>query len=98
METDLLAPDASLGLLLENYRRCLQWRLEIWFGTGTRVDRTGTSLGVEWGEQTATLRFCPARCRWTLTAGEVQTEGSFDRTTKRLRQLFSGHGDDRPGA
>jgi hypothetical protein len=36
------------------------------------------------------MEFHPELCRWTMTCGAVRGEGSFDRASKRLRQLFSG--------
>lgn len=82
-----------LARILENYRNCLVLRLELWFGPGTEVLRESStqSLSVQReGHPPAVLRFIPSRCQWTLTCGALIQEGSFDRLSKRLRQLFSG--------
>lgn len=78
--------------LLENYRLCLLWRLELWFGPGAEVQRVGSEpvLTVTRDQHSAIMEFHPELCRWTMTSGAVRSEGSFDRASKRLRQLFSG--------
>jgi hypothetical protein len=76
--------------LLANYRRCLAWRLELWFPDQADLRWLGPRLlQVQRAGRVATLELFPELCRWRLVCGCEQLEGSFDRTTKRLRQLFS---------
>jgi hypothetical protein len=63
----------------------------LWLGGSPTVWLSEGSLEVHWQEREARLLFLPEGCRWRLLAGDFQAEGSFDRMSKRLRQLFTGH-------
>lgn len=75
--------------LLENYHRVLQERLDLWLGRGAAVERSGTVFCVVWREQTLRLEFLPEQCQWLLGRPEDGRQASFDRITKRVRQLLS---------
>lgn len=85
-------PDGPSVRLIENYRRCLEERLEVWFGGGARLqwDPGQTVFVARLDQRTARLQFLPELCQWRLQSGETSTLGSFDRVSKRLRQIFSG--------
>jgi hypothetical protein len=87
---DCLVPQPD-PRLLDNYRRCLEWRLELWFGHGSLVEHEGLTLHVTWEQFSASMTMQPELCRWSLLSSHGVAEGSFDRMSKRMRQIFSGH-------
>lgn len=78
--------------LMENYQRCLRQRLELWFGDSAELLwSTGeTGFEVRLGERRAVMKFQSEVCQWRLESADSHAWGSFDRVSKRLRQIFSG--------
>ena len=92
MTNTATCPETPSLRLLENYRNCLQERLWLWFADDVDIvwnpGRTSSTLRrADWS---ACLEFLPHECRWRLESGGQCYEGSFDRVSKRLRQIFSG--------
>lgn len=77
--------------LMENFVEVTRRRVALWFPAVTmpvqRVEET--VIEVLFDGYAARLCFDPRQCRWELQTEEERSSGSFDRVTKRLRQLLT---------
>ena len=78
--------------LLRNYHHCLKDRMDLWFDGRAEVlwEHGETSFALYLDDRSARLQFHPDVCRWSGASGDKHFEGSFDRVSKRMRQIFSG--------
>lgn len=88
MRADGTLCDEGMEILLQHYERCLRWRMELWFPEH-HLRREGRVMHARRGDQVATLTFLPDICQWELACESLEMRGSFDRASKRMRQLFS---------
>lgn len=75
---------------MKHYSQCLERRVRLWFKQEVKVrQRGGDTLEVENSGYLIHVRFCARSCSWSLLQDEFKMVGSFDRVTKKMRQILS---------
>lgn len=75
---------------MEHYSQCLARRMKHWLRQDVEVSqREGDWLEVGYSGCLLQIRFCARSCSWSLVQGEFKMIGSFDRVTKKMRQILT---------
>lgn len=75
---------------MKHYSQCLERRMRLWLKQDVEVSQAeGDRLEVRCSGCLLQIRFCAKSCRWSLVQGEFKMMGSFDRVTKKMRQILT---------